>query len=407
MAERYIGIDLNEKYAMISYYVRGMSEPGTFSMVTGSEVYQIPVCVTKRKGTRQWLYGEEAKKYAAAEGVPCADSLLKKALAKEPVELLGTIYDSSELLFLFLKRLLSLPPQEGRTPEGDILVITTENMNLEYRKLFGLFVQWMKLSPKQLILIDYRESFYYYALSQPRELFARDVALFYYTVGKLFFWRLSRDRRTIPQVVTIEESRYEAILKERDEEFLEIVQAVFAGKLISSVYLIGDGFDGGWMKKSLAAICRGRRAFMGKNLFSKGSCYAAAVKSGQGDWPYIYMGDNELKVNVSLKAKNQGKTDFLSLVTAGENWYEAGGEYEVILSGTNTVELWLKPPKSKDAVIHSLELTDLPQREDMTTRLRISAKAQSADQVMVRIFDMGFGEIARSSNKVWEYKITL
>ena len=41
MAEKYVGIDLNEKFAMISYYTKGMSEPGTFSMVTGSEAYQI------------------------------------------------------------------------------------------------------------------------------------------------------------------------------------------------------------------------------------------------------------------------------------------------------------------------------------------------------------------------------
>ena len=43
MAERYIGIDLNDKYAMISFYTQEMSEPNTISMVTGSEVYQIPV----------------------------------------------------------------------------------------------------------------------------------------------------------------------------------------------------------------------------------------------------------------------------------------------------------------------------------------------------------------------------
>ena len=47
MAKRFIGIDLNDKYAMISYYTRGMSEPGTYSTVTGSESYQIPVCISK------------------------------------------------------------------------------------------------------------------------------------------------------------------------------------------------------------------------------------------------------------------------------------------------------------------------------------------------------------------------
>ena len=42
---RTIGIDLSEKYAMVSYYMEGMSEPSTFSMVTGSQVYQIPLCI--------------------------------------------------------------------------------------------------------------------------------------------------------------------------------------------------------------------------------------------------------------------------------------------------------------------------------------------------------------------------
>ena len=116
MAERYVGIDLNEKYAMVSYYAQGMSEPGTFSMVTGSEAYQIPVCLCKKKDGMQWLYGEEAKRYAKEEKTVCMDGLLKKALASESVESEGTLYEAADLLFLFLKKLLTLPPQNGEEP---------------------------------------------------------------------------------------------------------------------------------------------------------------------------------------------------------------------------------------------------------------------------------------------------
>lgn len=407
MAERYVGIDLNEKYAMISYYAQGMSEPGTFSMVTGSEIYQIPVCVSRKRGTGQWLYGDEAKKYAKEEKGCCIDGLLKKALSAEPVEMDGTIYDSSELLFIFLKKLLGLWQQGGGEVWPQRLVITSENMNLEHRKLLGLFAEWLKLPSERLLLLDYRESFYYYALSQPAELCVHDAVLYYYTIGKLFCWKLNHDRRTAPQVVTIEEKRYDTILKERDEEFADIAEESLSGNIVSSVYLIGDGFDGEWMKKSLAVICRGRRAFMGKNLFSKGACYAAAVKSGQTDWPYVYMGDNELNINISLKVKNREKTEFLSLITAGENWYEAGGECEVILSGSHTVDFWFQPPRSKEAVVRSLELSGLPKRPDKTTRLRISVKPIAADKIQFRIMDMGFGEIAKGSEQVWEYTIAV
>ena len=407
MAERYIGIDLNDKYAMISFYTQEMSEPNTISMVTGSEVYQIPVSLCKKRESRQWLYGEEAKKSAKETGSFYIDGLPQKALAREKVEFEGTVYESTELLFVFLKKLLLLPPCTGENIWPDKLVITTENMNLEYRKLFGLFAEWMQMPSERMMLLDYRESFYYYAFSQPAEICLHDVVLYYYMAGKLFYWRLSRDKKTVPQVSSIEEKRYDGILKDRDESFAEMIAEDFAGKIISSVYLIGDGFDGEWMKKSLAILCRGRRVVMGRNLFCKGACYAAAAKREDADWPYIYIGDNELRLNISLKVENKGKSEFLTLITAGENWYEAGGECEVILNGSPSIELWFQPPKSMEASVRLLELTDLPKRKERTTRLRISAKPTAVDRIAFRIMDMGFGEIVKGTEKVWEYAVTI
>lgn len=405
-AERYIGIDLNEKNAMISYYTQGMSEPGTFSMVTGSEVYQIPVCVSKKKGVSQWLLGEEARKYAREEGTVCVEGLLKKALANEQAEIENEIYDVADLLFVYLKKLLALPMNTGGTMP-DKLVIATEFMNLETRQLLGLFAEKIQFPIQKLMLLDYRECFYYYALSQSPELCQNNVALYYFSSGKLRYWQLSHDKRTVPQVVTIEEKCYDPVLENRDEDFSHIVTNSMAGSIISSVYLIGDGFDGGWMQKSLATVCRGRRAFVGKNLFCKGACYGAAVKSGIEKWQYVYMGDNEIKMNVSLKVENKGKDVWISLISAGENWYEAGKEYEVILKSAPSIDFWVQPPKSREASVHTLELSDMPERAERTTRLRISAKPISAEQIRFTIKDMGFGEITKSSDKIWEYTLSL
>ncbi|MBO5302579.1 MAG: hypothetical protein J6A92_00855 [Lachnospiraceae bacterium] len=405
-AERYIGIDLSEKHAMISYYTRGMSEPGTFSMVTGSEVYQIPVCVAKKKGASQWLIGEEARKYAKDESVSCVEGLFKKALSGEQTEIENEIYDVKDLLFVYLKKLLALPMHVGGTMP-DKLVVTTEYMNLETRQLLGLFAEKIQFPTEKLMLLDYRESFYYYALSQSPELCQNQVALYYFSSGKLRYWQLNHDKRTIPQVVTIEETGYDTLLENRDEDFCRIVADSMAGSVISSVYLIGDGFDGGWMKKSLTAICRGRRAFVGKNLFCKGACYGASVKSGEENWQYVYMGDNEIKMNISLKVQNGGKSEWISLITAGENWYEAGKEYEVILKDSPSIDFWIQPPKSREASIQTLELTDMPQRKGRTTRLRISAKPESAEKIRFTIKDLGFGEIVKSSDKIWEYTLSL
>ncbi len=407
MAKKYIGIDISDKYAMISYYMHGMSEPGTFSMVTGSEIYQIPVCISQKKDTGKWLCGEEARRYARENGAPCAEGLLRKALSGESVEFDKEGCSGQKLLFCFLKLLLGLLVQLGEGERPDRLAITAENMNLELRTLFRQFADFMQLPQECLLLLDYRESFYYYAYSQPFELCVHDTALFYFTTKKLLLWRLSRDRKTIPQVVTIAEEHYRAILENRDREFTEIVKKAFQGRFVSAVYLIGSGFDGGWMKKSLSAVCMGRRAFMGKNLFSKGACYAAAVKAERPDWPYIYMGDDEIKMNVSLKVENEGETQLLTLIMAGDNWYEAYGECEVILNGSPSVDFWLCPPGDREGTACSVELTGMPAREDKTTRLRITVRPEAADRLCISIRDMGFGEFVKSSEKVWEQTVTL
>ena len=60
-----------------------------------------------------------------------------------------------------------------------------------------------------------------------------------------------------------------------------------------------------------------------------------------------------------------------------------------------------------EAVIETLELTDLPNRPDRTTRLRITATPVSDEKIEVQIRDLGFGEIYRTTDKTWKYIMTM
>lgn len=51
----YLGIDLDDQYAVISSYELNKKEPETFSAIAGSEIYQIPALITKKKGIGQWF----------------------------------------------------------------------------------------------------------------------------------------------------------------------------------------------------------------------------------------------------------------------------------------------------------------------------------------------------------------
>ena len=208
---------------------------------------------------------------------------------------------------------------------------------------------------------------------------------------------------TTPTLVTMWEEERQIESGDRDAAFFQFAGECFRRRIVSSVYLTGDGFDGGWMQQSVGLLCQGRRAFMGKNLYAKGACYAAAIRDGQREWEYVYFGDHEMKLNVGIKVFVHGAAEFYTLIRAGVSWYEAKGSCEVLLDGSPELSFWLQPPESRHAKVACLELSDLPKRPNRTTRLRISAKALSDDRVQLRIRDLGFGEIFPGSGKVWEY----
>ena len=52
----YLGIDLDNDNAVISYFQLNMKEPETVSTVAGSEVYQIPLILAKKTWDRSVVY---------------------------------------------------------------------------------------------------------------------------------------------------------------------------------------------------------------------------------------------------------------------------------------------------------------------------------------------------------------
>jgi hypothetical protein len=274
-------------------------------------------------------------------------------------------------------------------------------------ELFWRVAARLDLPSERFMVTDHKESFYYFALSQQEQLWLHDVFLFSCERDLLYSYDLKRDMRTRPQVISIKESGRQTLGKDRDHEFAERLTDAFENRIVSSVYLVGDGFDGGWMKESVNVLCHGRRAFMGKNLFSKGACYAARARDHEEDWQYIYMGENEMKFNLSIKVRDRGRVAFYNLISAGKNWFETKGECEVILTGSPQIDFWKQLPNSREAKIETMELSDLPRRPDRTTRLRITANPVADDKIEVEIKDLGFGEFFRGTDKAWKYTMIM
>ena len=402
----YLGIDIGDKATLFSYFRKGMEEPVTLSTVMGSEVYQIPTYLAKKRGVGQWFFGNDAIRQVQLSLAVGVDGLLEKARNKEYIMIDTEEYPAEDLLLIYLKKLMLLPGRSSDMPLAK-LIITVDVLDEVAIGLFTVMATRMGLEQKQLLLIDHRESFYYYALSQDPNLYLHDVALYDYSQSSLKQCILKRNQTTRPQVVNLLYENCGTINFDKDKSFDEIIRQGFAGEVISSVYLIGDGFDGDWMKQSLKRLCQGRRVFIGKNLYSKGACYAGMVRDGAMDWQFVYIGDNDLKLNLSLKVINQNEMDFVTLISAGESWYDAHGECEVILDGSPEFECWVQSPDSRKSRVETIELSGLPERENRTTRLRISAKPQSDKEVCVTVYDLGFGELVPATGRTWEKVVSL
>ncbi len=404
----YIGIDLNDSYAMVSYFQQNMKEPETVSTVAGSEEFQIPLVLARRKSIGKWYYGDEARRLSKSGEMVCIDQLLKRALNSEKIVIDDDSFMAEELLALFLKKVMELPSKLGNPSSFDRLVICVDRLTKENVSMFYGMAVRLGINSRQLTVIDRKESFYYFALNQDKSLWLHDVVMFMQENESIFFYSLKRDLRTIPQVVSIDESiSYTLDKNDKDKSFLDIINESFKNQIISTVFLVGDTFAEGWMKQSVALLCKGRRVFMSNNLFTKGACYAAATRDKEAEWPFVYMGENEMKFNLSLKVHDKGELSFYNLISAGSNWFESKGQCEVIISGSYEVDFWKQLPKSREAKIETLRLTDMPPRPDRATRIRITATPVSDDRIDIEIKDLGFGEIFMSSGKVWHYEMTM
>lgn len=402
----YVGIDISSRNTVLSIYNSNMEEPATISTILGEENYSIPTVLAKRIGMGQWFFGEEAIRMSRLKEAVLVEELFNLALRDGKVVIDAENYGARDLLVIFFKKLFSIPGPMAALSEVEKLVICVQQINLEVMELMNYVASKIGIDQNHVMLIDRSECFYYYALSQKPELFLYNVALFDYSGTNMVSCTLNRNQTTRPQMISLNVINHGEITDNRDELFDQVITDTFGNSLFSSVYLVGDGFDGEWMKVSLSHLCKGRKVFLGKNLYSKGACYGGYIKDGKRDWPFIYIGDNDLKLNLSIKILENNVMKFFTLIDAGESWYDIKGECEVILDGEPEIEFFIQRPESREAHSEVLELTDMPKRENRTTRLRIEARPVSDVAVSITITDLGFGEISPASGKSWEHTIT-
>ena len=375
MRRTIIGLDLEKEHSQISYYSERTGEPESVSIAENQDKYLIP--------TPDGLLAENGKKQTDE----LAD-FIKKCLGY-----LNPAMEMSEVYMMVTMREIRQPWISRIRSAAEKLGIPGEN----------LFLQ------------SYRESFFYYVLNQKKELWYHASALFEYNQSHISSWMMKTDSRTKPALVRVlpgekVELGYpsgrssEEWDTRRDQKFLELIQNTFREEVVSSTFLIGDSFDKTWAVESLQYLCRKRHVFQGRNLYTKGACYAMCrrLHIGKDLDNYLYASEDMVEYNIGMQMDIRGQNTDYMLISAGINWYEAQCSCEILLKEGKELVLYARSLRGGDASSFSIKLDGLPDRPPKTTRLRLRLEFESATTCRVRIKDLGFGEFFPSSGLTWE-----
>ena len=376
-----------------------------FLTFRGGEDYNIPFALFKKEDTGLWYYGREAVEKHREEKGWFFPGLLDLACKKENIIVGTEVFKTAGLFALFVKRSLTLLSKIIPFEKIAACGFTLDCMDDLTVRVLRQMVNQLQLPNVEFHFMSKEESFFYYNLYTPLELWKNHVYLYEIEKDKIKSYHLSLNRQTTPLVTIIEKKEEPPLEKEaeeeRDEEFLSRLSKDMEDKIVSAVYLIGESFLGNKFKKSVRYLCTKRRVFAGNNLYSKGAClclmehFMPTMLSKE----YVYLGDDKLVSNVGMEVIERGKEIYLPVMDGGKSWHDNKKEWNFILEEENKIRLKITPLTGKNIVYADIILEGLEFHKVKYRRIHMEAHMESRDVMIIKVWDKGFGQYAASEGQ--------
>lgn len=395
-----IGYEINEKTCQISFYNDQQLEPETLE--SESDNYQIPLIIGKLRDT--WAYGKEAKRLVSIKEGFTVTRLLERSLDGEKIEFGEDTYDAVWLLSKFIQMSLQT------FPKIDGIVFTVPELTEELAKLLRGIAVRMNIDKQHIFIQDYKESFCNYLFYQPKELWQYEAALFCCDRNEIKAYMLRRLKPglgggkttfvTVDEVASAHMKELAAVYpvlnedkaREADTMFCKFIESVFDKRIVSSVFLTGEGFENNWYPNALRMICNGRRAFIGNNLYSKGACFTSYRKMYMQVEDPVYLSDGKLTDQITINLRINGQEMWYPLVSWGAQWYESNNQWEVLLEKVEDIELHIESLVQGSVRTEVIPMNKFPSRSEYAMRLMIETLFLDEKTCKIIVRDMGFGE---------------
>lgn len=395
-----IGYEINDKTCQISFYNENLEEPET--LVVDEDNYQIPLIIGKLRDT--WAYGKEAKRLVSVKEGFTVTRLLEKSLAGEKIEFGEESYEAVWLLSKFIQMSLQSFTQI------EAIVFSVPELSEEIAKMLRGIASRMNIEKSHIFIQDYKESFCNYLFYQPKELWQYEAALFSCDRNEIKAYMLRRLKPgmgggkatfvTVDEVASAHIKELAAVYpvlnedkaKDADVIFRRFIESVFDKRIVSSVFLTGEGFENNWYPSSLRVLCNGRRAFIGNNLYSKGACYTAYRKTYMHVEDPVYLSESKLTDQITINLRVNGQEMWYPIVSWGTHWYESDNQWEILLEKVEDIELRIESLVQGSVRTDIISMDGFPNRGEYSMRIQLETLFIDEKTCKITIRDLGFGE---------------
>lgn len=412
-----VGLDLGEQFSQLSCFDRKLFEPMPIGRAVGEDgerEYEIATALTALPETGGWRFVNSDKE--PDQGVVIRN-ILERVRTEETFTMGEYSFQSREVLKRFLVKLLSLLNEYYPDETIKRLVITIPEKDMLLHDILIDICAELGIGQDRLVIQNHKQSYMYYAVSQPKELWLNNVGLFEFDRSGLLYSQINIDRKTLPWIVGVTQKDLSDILdfsmiedEEVDTEyaFENIAGTVLHKQMVTTIYVTGEGFEGKWAEEALKQLCNGRRVFRGQNIFTKGACYAARELSGEGKLEQcLFLDEDMISSNISIRLYHDAQMQEMVLAKAGSLWEEIDTKIDVIPDQEVEIRLTVQDVIRHETRTHMLSLSGFSGRENKMTRFTIRIRFTDRTTCVVTLKDNGFGEFCPSSHRIWERCITV